>query len=87
MTEKFTKGAWEVQEFYYENGQRTVYEIVYNEEGDRVAEGVDNKADAHLMSQAKNMYECICDVLTDLQMPDGMRNHFEQVLKKARGEE
>jgi hypothetical protein len=53
-TEKFTPGEWKVQEFYYENGKRTVYEIVYNEEGDRVAEGVDKKADAYLMAASKD---------------------------------
>ena len=43
-------------------------------------------ANAYLIAAAPEMYECICDALTDLQMLDGMRNHFEAVLKKARGQ-
>ena len=35
---------------------------------------------------ADEMYECICDALTDLDMSDGMRRHFEAVVRKARGE-
>ena len=42
---------------------------------------------ACLIIAAPEMYECICDALTDLDMPEGMRAHFEEVLKKARGEE
>lgn len=45
------------------------------------------QANAALLAAAPQMYECVCDALTDLEMPEGMRNHFESVLKKARGEE
>jgi hypothetical protein len=45
------------------------------------------QANAHLIAAAQEMYECVCDALSDLQMPGGMRRHFEAVLKKARGEE
>lgn len=90
MTEKFTPGEWRVKAHPHpwdKSNNDLFYEIQWSEDGERVADIIYQKADAHLMSQAKNMYECICDALTDLQMSDGMRNHFEQVLKKARGEE
>jgi hypothetical protein len=45
------------------------------------------QANAYLIAAAPEMYECICDALSDLQMSEGMRSHFEAVLKKARGEE
>ncbi len=45
------------------------------------------RANAALISAAPEMYECVCDALTDLEMSEGMRAHFEKVLKKARGEE
>lgn len=50
------------------------------------ARDAENEADAHLIAAAPEMYDCPCDALTDLEMPDGMRAHFEEVLKKARGE-
>ena len=45
------------------------------------------QANAALIATAPELYECLCDVMTDLEMSDGMRAHFEKVLKKARGEE
>ena len=45
------------------------------------------ETNAALIAAAPEMYECVCDALTDLEMSEGMRAHFEKVLKKARGEE
>lgn len=74
--ENFTPGEWEVQEFYYENGKRTVYEIVYNEDGDRVSEGVDNKADAYLMAASKAMYEALEDVCSECEKHSNWEDLF-----------
>lgn len=65
--EKFTQGEWRVESFYYETGKRTVYEIVYNEDGDRVAESIDKKEDAYLMSASKEMYRNNEQTLTELE--------------------
>lgn len=40
---------------------------------------------AALIAAAPDMRDCICDALSDLQMPEGMRRHFEEVLKQANG--
>lgn len=54
----------------------------------RLKENTDRmQANAALLAAAPEMCECICDALTDLEMSEGMRKHFESVLKKARGEE
>jgi hypothetical protein len=85
--EKFTPGEWTVHEFYHEFSKQNLYNIYWSKDGEEVAERIYTKADAHLMAESKDLYECVCDALTDLEMPEGMRNHFEAVLKKARGEE
>ena len=44
------------------------------------------RANAALIAAAPELFECVCDALSDLQMSEGMRRHFEEVLKKARGD-
>ena len=95
--EKFTQGEWRAEIEDHELADTgdyvTDFSVVTDKTG--IAQCFDNSviseeqaaANCHLISAAPEMYECVCDALTDLEMPDGMRNHFEAVLKKARGEE
>ena len=65
----------------YADGERTPIAVVLLNDGCGTAYN-----NAALIAAAPEMYECVCDALTDLEMPDGMRRHFEEVLMKARGE-
>lgn len=92
--EKFTPGEWLVESFYYETGKRTVYEIVYNEDGDRVAESIDKKEDAILMSASKEMYEALVALVgkcrpgwQEVNVSKETIEKALKALKKARGEE
>lgn len=97
MNEKFTPGEWEIEEKEMGCGTlfRYGFQVVCWEKRRRIAymetcslgDKEEMQANAAMIAAAPVMYECICDALTDLQMPDGMRSHFEAVLKKARGEE
>ena len=91
MTEKFTPGEWhsgidaEDKRPYIFSGdspQEIIADVFVTNQCIEQA-----TANAALIAAAPDLFECVCDALTDLQMPEGMRNHFEQVLKKARGEE
>ena len=97
MKEKFTPGEWEIEEKEMSCGSMFRYgfqvvcwgkhrRIAYMETGS-LGDKEEMQANAYLIAAAPEMYECICDALTDLEMPEGMRRHFEAVLKKARGEE
>lgn len=97
MTEKFTKEPWELSDMSgvdamdnftvcFHIGVSSTGEMIADCQSDNKADYERVKANAHLIKAAPEMYECICDALTDLEMPEGMRNHFEAVLKKARGE-
>ena len=80
MTGKFTPGEWraEITRVYLPDGK-----MMWIEGGD-----FDTQiANAALIAAAPELYYCVCDALTDLEMSEGMRNYFESVLKKARGEE
>ena len=44
------------------------------------------EANATLIAAAPEMYEILCDVLTDCKLSDGMRLEIERIMKKARGE-
>lgn len=90
--EKFTQGEWGV----FGNKNMPKHYIMLNPQKDVREQkiianvfccGGHGRANAYLIAAAPEMYECICDALSDLEMPDGMRNHFEAVLMKARGEE
>lgn len=59
--------------------------IINNANGEYVGRAVERGL-ARKFAAAPEMYECICDALTDLEMSNGMRAYFEEVLKKARGE-
>lgn len=96
MSEKFTPEELYAGEAYCDNGALSHWDFV-NGEGERIGIFVDEDATtlermkrqeayAHLFAAASEMYECVCDALSDLKMPEGMRDHFEKVLKKARGE-
>lgn len=95
MTEKFTPGRYR-RAFNMSRNGKTVRGLspcrIENEKGVVIAFTVPQKsrqeqiANTNLLATVKDMYECICDALTDLDMSEGMRNHFESVLKKARGE-
>lgn len=99
MAEKFTPGEWEVKSRYteWESTEKKIYSTqVIAPAAGYIISSIDTKdekllemiqANAHLIAAAPEMYECVCDALTDLDMPEGMRNHFEAVLRKARGEE
>ena len=83
--EKFTPGKWEYKPYsggYLDSRQWNGNDLRFDEIGE-----IYKEADGYLCAAAPEMYDCICDALTDLQMSDGMRSHFENVLKKARGEE
>ena len=97
--EKFTKGEWRavVNEPLEDDHICDVYDEHNNcicecfshgywgeERGITEAQ---KEANMHLIAAAPEMYYCICDALTDLEMSEGMRKYFETVLKKARGEE
>jgi hypothetical protein len=97
MTEKFTKEPWEISDMSgvdamdnytvcFHIGVSSTGEMIADCQSDNKADYERVKANAYLMKAAPEMYECICDALTDLEMPEGMRNHFEAVLRKARGE-
>lgn len=40
-------------------------------------------ANAALIAAAPDLLDCVNDALSDLPMPDGMRNHFESIIAKA----
>lgn len=87
--EKFTQGEWDY--FISDNGDG--FPIIFVGDID-IAEiylpkgnSEEMFANANLIKTAPEMYYCICDALTDLEMSEGMRKYFETVLKKARGEE
>lgn len=70
-------------------GEQVFDEIVEDDNGCRICvmtceEDVQEEY-ANLMAAAPDMRDCICDALSDLQMPEGMRRHFEEVLKQANG--
>lgn len=91
MNEKFTRGEWYIEDWQGVTNVDHEYSIIAGT-GEYIAH-IENcnleeqEANANLIRTAPEMYECVCDALTDLDMPDGMRNHFKTVLKKARGEE
>lgn len=92
--EKFTQGEWYLGNPFRHKDSRSEWRNVYADgEKNPIAVVLVNDGcgkayhNDTLMKAAPEMYECVCDALTDLQMPDGMRNHFEAVLKKAKGEE
>lgn len=95
--EKFTQGSWRRAFNRSRSGNGNVrgrsHCRIENENGVVIAFTVpqsskqEQVANTNLLATAKDMYECVCDALTDLEMPDGMRRHFEAVLEKARGEE
>ena len=95
--EKFTQGEWEVEEksaslngltwFGFQVISPEIRKRVCYSETDDEKNIPEMQANTNLIAAAPEMYECICDALSDLEMPDGMRNHFEAVLMKARGEE
>jgi len=41
---------------------------------------------APILAAAPEMYEILCDVLTDCKLSDGMRLEIERIMKKARRE-
>ena len=96
MTEKFTQGRYR-RAFNMSRNGKTVRGLshcrIENEKGVVIAFTVPQKsrqeqiANTNLLATVKDLYECVCDALTDLEMSEGMRNHFEAVLRKARGEE
>lgn len=95
MTEKFTQGEWEAETRVLSFNDIFRFGFQVKTENKRVCfcetdneKNIDEmSANAALIAAAPDLFECVCDALTDLQMPEGMRNHFEAVLKKARGEE
>ena len=95
MTEKFTPGEWKIEERQAHCNGFELYGFAILTETKRICmcqtddpENIPQmQANAALIAAAPDLFECVCDALTDLQMSEGMRNHFEQVLKKARGEE
>ncbi|MBO5681804.1 MAG: hypothetical protein J6T08_08850 [Lentisphaeria bacterium] len=91
--EKFTPGEWYLGNPFRHKDSKSEWRNVYADgEKNPIAVVLLNDGfgktynNATLLQVANEMYECICDALSDLEMPDGMRNHFEEVLKKARGE-
>ena len=95
MSEKFTKGIWEIEERSAHFGSYSMYGFSIQTKAHRICmcQTDDDrnipqmKANAALIAAAPELYECVCDALTDLEMSEGMRAHFEKVLKKVRGEE
>ena len=98
--EKFTRGPWEVVGHHIEaagefkekrcSGYGCNNNFICDLDDGEYHEYWDEAecaANAALIAAAPELYECLCDVMTDLEMSDGMRAHFEKVLKKARGEE
>ena len=85
--ERFTPGPWERavatagHAWIFGNNRNFIVGEVQG-----LADG-EGRANSALISAAPEMYDCVCDALTDLQMSDAMRVHFEAVLRKARGEE
>ena len=96
MNEKFTPGRYR-RAFNISRNGKSVRGLspcrIENEKGVVIAFTVPQKsrhqqiANTNLLATVKDLYECVCDALSDLEMPEGMRNHFKIVLKKARGEE
>ena len=85
--EKFTPGPWRWKIF----GKDQKCFMVFNNVLDALASlyfhgNKTTYANAALIASAPELYECVCDALTDLDMSEGMRAHFEEVLKKAKGE-
>lgn len=101
MTEKFTPGEWTVHEFYHEYSKQSLYNIYWGKDGEEVAERVYSKADAHLMSASKELYEeldrcddLLRDVILRIPQLSGLVRVIQQQLEankkailKARGEE
>ena len=95
MTEKFTPGPWEIEEREANIRDMHLYGFSIQTKEHRLCmcQTDDDrnipvmKANAALIAAAPELYECLCDVMTDLEMSEGMRAHMETVLKKARGEE
>ena len=96
--EKFTPGPWEVAGHHIEavgdfkekrcSGYGCNNNFVCDLDDGEYHEYWDEAecaANAALIAAAPELYECVCDALTDLEMSEGMRAHFEKVLKKARG--
>lgn len=96
INEKFTPWRYR-RAFNMSRNGKTVRGLspsrIENEKGVVIAFTVPQKsrqeqiANTNLLAAVKDLYECVCDALTDLEMSEGMRAHFENVLKKARGEE
>lgn len=95
MSEKFTQGEWEIEEreAHIRDTHMFAFAIMTKEHRICMCQTDDDRnipqmrANAALIAAAPELYECVCDALTDLEMSEGMRAHFEKVLKKARGEE
>lgn len=95
--EKFTKWEWERAKNFSRNGTGSIRGLslcrIVDKNRVAVAYTVpkasqqEQIANTNLIAAAPEMYYCICDALTDLEMSEGMRKYFETVLKKARGEE
>ena len=89
--EKFTPEEWIIEDYREDDSRDNDYSIIepsgsYIAHIENCCSLEEQEANAYLIAAAPEMYYCICDALTDLQMPEGMRSHFEAVLKKARGE-
>lgn len=91
MSEKFTRWEWLIDSIGIEGPLYPVLRfsiLCIPAKGEKLNLSDDAmRSNAALIAAAPEMYECVCDALTDLEMSEGMRAHFEKVLKKARGEE
>lgn len=85
---KFTEGEWRALEKEY------TYPVIYVEEdGEKIAK-VFSKCDAHLISQAKNLYDVVEKIarlsrLNDRSVDEYIHNSvlsLEKLLAKCRGE-
>ena len=92
MSEEFTPGPWHLGiPFRHKDSMSEWCNLYADGESNHIAEILvfdgnrKNYYNAALIATAPDMRDCICDALSDLQMPEGMRRHFEEVLKQANG--
>lgn len=95
---KFTPGPWHVGHGHeLETGMKgwEYYPVCWSKDDENVCDIVYNKADAHLIAAAPEMYNMLQSVLDECAICDpnfhypgdcDLRGQIEAVLKKARGE-
>ncbi len=89
---KFTKGPWEVVDGYYPSfieikcGEMMDISICWHATDLSYSDGVERRANAHLIAAAPDMYEMLASLREDYGLLSAVGKDIDMLLAKARGE-